>query len=334
MKTTKIIAAVMAVTMIGSALVGCGNDTGSSTTDNKASVTDTTSDTTSTTEYTTSVPTETTTETDTDTKTVTNAGSTAAALNAKLPDTISFTDTASFTAKEVGKYETYLDGFNIPSNMVMISTAADNIMTVAHANDMVMLDMDVTMTDDETKEEQNLCFTMYTDGKKMWSITSADGETLAQTATIESEENNALGDFDEESDISNTKFTYDSYLGEETIDGTTYDVISCKVDTEGLDDTKLYFDKDGGFCMLSTEKDGCATVIREIKEISIPDEKWEDASAEELGSTMLSAIFAFAFSGAENLSETDVAISEDGENIASETSEAPSATTTSEATAE
>lgn len=331
MKTTRIIAAVMAVTMIGSALVGCGNDTGSSTADNNASVTDTTSDTTTATEDTTSESTETTTTetgTDTETKTVTNAGSTTAALNAKLPDTISFTDTASFIAKEVGKYETYLDGFSIPANMVMITTAADNIMTVAHANDMVMLDMDVTMTDEETKEEQNLCFTMYTDGKKMWSIASSGDETLTQTATIGSEEDNALGDFDEESDISSTKFTYDSYLGEETIDGTTYDVISCKADTEGLDDTKLYFDKDGGFRMLSAEKDGCATVLREIKEISVPDEEWEETSAEELGSTMLGAIFAFAFSGAENLSETDVAINEEGENIASETSEAPAATTT------
>ena len=300
MNTKKIIASLMAITMLGSMLVGCGADTDSKTsTESTTSVTDVTTESTDT-ATTSETTTETTAETSTATSTDVAAG-TESVGDVKLPENIRVANKSSFTAKNVGNYETYLDGFTLPKNMAMIASAAGNSMTIATVDDTVMLDMDISATNEETGETQKMQFSMYTDGKTMWAITSEGDQRIAQKAEIKTDEDNALGSMSDDSDISDAKFTFKEYLGEETVSGQTYDVISCTTEEAGLEDAKLYVDKEGNFSMMSVVKDGSATILHEIQSIDIPNETWEDTTAEELGTTMFGAILAFAFSGMEDL---------------------------------
>lgn len=391
------IAFVLALTLTASMLAtGCGKTDETKTGDDTASsVTETVSGTESGTDG-----------ADSTTEAATESG----ASKTDLFTNIKFASKSSYTVPEVGKYETYLDGFKLPENVAYV-TAEDNGsgMLFAKANGIMYMHlnfdapanaMNSTEGASETEDESNV----KTDeplqdaaaeaADKEEKTKQADAEMKGELGTVSTGDiapaekthidaavfidskytylSLSTGDSDkavtqraelgkdkdsddELNDMVNslegmdkTTFAFTEYAGEETIDGTAYDVISAVMTTVDDDEheaetaepteestnVKVYFTKDGSFYTLKFDLDESTKgTLYEIESITIPDAEWQDVEATELGKSLFGTFMLMvAGSDGVNFSDTDDTDVDTTDSPAADNSEASETSEAAETT--
>lgn len=391
------IAFVLALTLTASMFAtGCGKTDETKTDDNTASsVTETVSGTESGTD-----------STDGATEAATESGTS----KTDLFTNIKFASKSSYTVPEVGKYETYLDGFKLPENVAYVTAEDDsnggsNGMLFAKANGVMYMHlnfdapasaMSSTKGTSETEDESNVKTdeplqdaaaeaidkekkteqadaemkgelgtvstgdiapaekthvdaAVFIDDKYAYlSLSNGDSDkAIAQRAELgkDKDSDNELNDMVNSLEgMDKTTFAFTEYAGEETIDGTAYDVISAVMTTVDDDEhetepteestnVKVYFTKDGGFYMLKFDLDESTKgTLYEIESITIPDAEWQDVETAELGESLFSAFMLMAAgSDGVNFSDTDDTDVDTTDSPAADNSDDSDASETSEA---
>ena len=198
-----------------------------------------------------------------------------------------------------GNYETYLEGLTMPECIMVDVLMDESSMSFASVGDRGLFDINIHLTEEESDEAKEMQYTMYTDKEYLYAVSAEDGKAVYQKAK------GTEKDVESASDTSETFYSKDSdlkfkeYAGEETIDGIVYDVILCEMEAEDTEvdvDAKMYFTKDGGFSRMAFSKDQAEVSIYEIQDIVIPDYAWEESKPEDITTKLFSLMMGLLFS--------------------------------------
>lgn len=209
---------------------------------------------------------------------------------------IRLTTELSVKTEDVGNWETYATNLKLPDNTyVVVDTDNGNRLTAAHVDNTSAAEivLNYEAVDDINQPIDYMSFSTSADFYVVMSDITGTEELqhYAKTDDTATEAVDLAQTFTGEV-INNIVF--DSYSGEETVDGVLCDVIHCKANDEEINDiTDLYYTKDGHFYKLVTKSDKMTISVYEAGSITIPEKTWPDDEIEVAQATYSGVSYGF-----------------------------------------